>query len=206
MDRKAIRVHGTIYDYSAVKYKTASKKVTIICKTHGEFQQMPSSHISLKQGCPNCTSRISKIQIHWLEFMSKMNGVTIQHGMNKGEFRIPKTRYFADGYCQETNTIYEFHGDYWHGNPSKYKANNTSYYGKTFGELYEKTLKKENKIRSLNYNLVTIWESEWLLLNQRVKMLQKKYRERISQNDKTIVLCEECNQTVRQPSREKICV
>ena len=32
---KAIKIHGTRYDYSNVNYINAKTKVTILCKTHG---------------------------------------------------------------------------------------------------------------------------------------------------------------------------
>lgn len=47
-------VHGNTYDYSLVDYQGDSKKVKIICKTHGEFEQQTASHIRQKQGCPKC--------------------------------------------------------------------------------------------------------------------------------------------------------
>jgi very-short-patch-repair endonuclease len=42
-----------IYDYSMVEYKTCHKKVIIICKIHGQFEQVPSQHLS-GRGCINC--------------------------------------------------------------------------------------------------------------------------------------------------------
>jgi very-short-patch-repair endonuclease len=42
-----------IYDYSFVEYITNNKKVNIICKTHGTFEQTPSSHLQGK-GCKKC--------------------------------------------------------------------------------------------------------------------------------------------------------
>ena len=42
-----------IYDYSMVEYKTCHKKVIIICKIHGQFEQCPSHHLS-GRGCINC--------------------------------------------------------------------------------------------------------------------------------------------------------
>jgi hypothetical protein len=78
-----------------------------------------------------------------------------------------------DGYCQETNTIYEFYGDYWHEiqNFIHRKINKT-----TFGEFIPKTLDKERKIMDLGYNLITIWENDWNILNRGVKILQRKFR------------------------------
>jgi len=43
---KAIAVHEDKYDYSKVVYVNAKTKVTIIDKNYGEFQQIPSSHLS----------------------------------------------------------------------------------------------------------------------------------------------------------------
>ena len=50
---KAKKVHGDKYDYSKVKYVNKDTKVTIICPTHGEFEQNPRSHLT-GQGCPSC--------------------------------------------------------------------------------------------------------------------------------------------------------
>lgn len=55
--KKAIVVHGDIYDYSKVNYKTGKDNVTIICPIHGEFPQRPDHHLSGK-GCKQCNYKI----------------------------------------------------------------------------------------------------------------------------------------------------
>lgn len=106
-----------------------------------------------------------------------MYNIEIQHGENSFEYRIPNTRFNADGFCEQTNTIYEFHGDYWHGNPKKYNKNIINKISKkSFGELYQRTLDREQQIKDTGYNLITIWENDWKKLNRCVKILQKKYR------------------------------
>ena len=81
------------------------------------FLQTPNNHLRFS-GCPKCNNNgYSKAQILWLDFLSKFYNIHIQHALNEEEFVIPNTKYKADGYCKETNTIYEFHGDFWHGNP-----------------------------------------------------------------------------------------
>ncbi len=177
--KKANEIHNNYYDYSNVDYIDSNTKIIIICKEHGNFLIRPNNHISSKQGCPKCQikKQHSKMQIDWLNFMSIRDNIIIQHGENLLEFNIPNTRYRADGYCQETNTIYEFHGDYWHGNPNIFHSNEINKTTKcTFGELYQKTLEKEQKIKDLGYNLVTIWENDWFKLNKSIKVLQRKYR------------------------------
>lgn len=58
--KKAIKVHGNLYDYSQVNYITAIEKIIIICPIHGEFRQQPNNHLS-GQGCPICKNdKISK--------------------------------------------------------------------------------------------------------------------------------------------------
>ncbi len=174
---KAELIHGNLYDYSSVNYKKRFEKVTIICKIHGKFEQRASDHLS-GNGCYNCHIRkkYSKQQIEWLIFIQSKDNIVILHALNKGEFNIPNTRFKADGYCKETNTIYEFHGDYWHGNPSIYDPHEETYFGKTFRELYEKTLEREKQIKDMGFNLITIWESDWIKLNKCVKLLQQKFR------------------------------
>lgn len=102
--------------------------------------------------------------IQWLESIMKQEQIFIQHIINGGEYKIPGTRFRVDGYCEATNTIYEFHGDCFHGNPDLFEEHETpNFYNNnlTAKELYNKTKERENKIKELGYNLVTIWENDF---------------------------------------------
>ena len=67
---KFISIHGDKYDYSKVEYVSANEKVCIICPQHGEFYQLPYSHIK-GSGCPKCKARnLSKNEV-----ISKCNEV-----------------------------------------------------------------------------------------------------------------------------------
>lgn len=46
-------LHGNFYNYSKVEYKSSAEKVTIMCHTHGEFEQRAQNHLQ-GQGCPTC--------------------------------------------------------------------------------------------------------------------------------------------------------
>ena len=48
------QVHGDKYDYSKVVYKGSHKKLIIICRIHGEFQQTYNKHFYSKTGCYYC--------------------------------------------------------------------------------------------------------------------------------------------------------
>ena len=51
--KNSIRVHVDKYIYSKVNYVNMDTKITIVCPKHGEFEQVPRSHLS-GHGCPNC--------------------------------------------------------------------------------------------------------------------------------------------------------
>jgi hypothetical protein len=176
---KFIKVWGDEYDYKNINYISMWTKIKINCKFHGEFTVYPHDHLN-KSGCTKCSKKhCSKIQIDWIKFMEIHYNTNIQHAFSSddGEFKIPGTKYKADGYSKELNTIFEFHGDFYHGNPKFYDKNQYNPVCKqTFGELYNKTLIKENKIKELGYNLITIWEYQWKNLIKYTKIIQKKYR------------------------------
>jgi len=50
---KAILKHGDKFNYSLVEYINNSTKIKIICPIHGEFEQIPNSHLN-GHGCPKC--------------------------------------------------------------------------------------------------------------------------------------------------------
>ncbi len=50
---KARSVHGNTYDYKEDTFIGAGHPLTIICKTHGPFQQIAGVHID-NHGCPTC--------------------------------------------------------------------------------------------------------------------------------------------------------
>ncbi len=51
----AMKIHKNIYDYSKVIYTNMKIPVIIGCKLHGDFNQVPSKHLS-GQGCCKCGS------------------------------------------------------------------------------------------------------------------------------------------------------
>jgi len=174
---RSIKIHGNLYDYSQSVYINSTEKIKITCKKHGVFNQIAGNHYQSGHGCPKCFNHHSKPQIKWLNFLSKYYNINIQHAENDREYLIPETKYRADGFCKENNTIYEFHGDFWHGNPNIYKDNDINIITKcSYKELYEKTLKKEEILKKLGYNLVVIWESDWKKINKSIKILQQKFR------------------------------
>ena len=70
---RAIQVHGDKYDYSKVNYTKSKEKVTIICPTHGEFQQTPNKHL-LGRGCPSCAPNKKKTKEDFIAESKAIHG------------------------------------------------------------------------------------------------------------------------------------
>ncbi len=123
----------------------------------------------------------SLISIEWLEYRMIVDNTYIVHKLNNDcEFKIPDTRYLVDGYSKDSNTCYEFLGDYWHGNFKKYNSNIYNRHNKkTMNELNIATNDRINRIKELGYNIIYIWESDWIKAKKSVIIIQKKFRNRI---------------------------
>jgi hypothetical protein len=172
-------IYGDLYDYSKLQYVDSRTNIIIICKKHGEFIKSPSGHLQ-GGGCQKCRPpKHSKIALSWLNYRMVCDNVHIQHAENGGEHRIRNSLYHADGYCEETNTIYEALGDYWHGSPKVYDPNDRNKHNnKTFGELYQNTLKKREHCLQNGYNVIECWEGDWRRGIKAVKKLQRIFRKK----------------------------
>jgi hypothetical protein len=154
-------IHDNKYDYSKSEYLGNKILVEISCpiENHGAFWQRPCDHYRY-EGCNSCTnSGYSKAQIKWLDEIAELEGISIRHALNhpRGEKRI--CGYKVDGFCEETNTVYEYNGNFWHGNPDHYDPNDVNpICGITFGKLYSDTLFKQQKIEGAGYIYKCIWE------------------------------------------------
>ena len=52
---RAIKIHDDRYNYDKVIYIKANQKVIIVCLEHGEFKQLPNTHLQ-GHGCPKCAN------------------------------------------------------------------------------------------------------------------------------------------------------
>ena len=125
------------------------------------------------------TDNFSKMSIIWLNYMS--NGVNIQHALNGGEKKltIGNKTYKVDGFCEETNTVYEFYGCFWHGHPKCYRSNiiNTKNQ-KDMGTLNDLTVEKRDTIKNAGYNHVSTYECQ-LAKNKDFQRFAKNFTQEI---------------------------
>lgn len=62
---KANKIHNNFYNYDKVLYKNGKTKVNINCKIHGDFEQIPESHLN-GRGCPKC-NKVGFSKESWLK-------------------------------------------------------------------------------------------------------------------------------------------
>lgn len=151
------------FDFSKSEYLHCQKPIIIICNRHSrphEFQTTPFAHKqSTYGGCDLCChSFYSQKAIRWLEYIMERDKIDIQHAENMGEYLIPGTKYHADGYCKETNTVYEANECIWHGCIKCFNPDEINPMAKQLNIIiYDRTIKREEIIKSLGFNVVSVW-------------------------------------------------
>ena len=154
--RKSKEKHNEKYDYSKINFTGLSCYVSIVCDCGLVFSQRAKNHLH-GNGCPKCNSKnISKSETKWLDVLG------IPNDFRHKTIKINNKNYFLDAVDIKSKIIYEFYGDYWHGNPNIYNKEDINKNNKkTFGELYQNTIDRENILKKNGYKFVTIWESDF---------------------------------------------
>lgn len=133
-------VHNDAYNYSKINYTGVDNKVTIICKKHGEFEQVAYSHIK-GHGCRTCMrGRTSKPEKELLDFIQSFGF----DAYKTSNIIHPKE---LDVYIPKAKIAIEFCGLFWH---SEYINNDHHYH-----------LKKLEACQKKGIRLITIFEDEW---------------------------------------------
>lgn len=96
----------------------------------------------------------------WLKWLTFKTNQKIQTTTNGFEKRIGK--YKVDGFCDHTNTIYEFHGCLFHGCLKCFPDRNMKLplTNITAEEAFSRTLEKQKFLEQSKFNLVTIWQCD----------------------------------------------
>lgn len=77
-------------------------------------------------------------------------------------FNSPTGYYFYDYVDTKLKKCIEFNGDYWHCNPKIYSEDHKTHYNYTADDIWKKDEEKINFIKSKEYDVMIVWESEYL--------------------------------------------
>jgi len=158
--QKCVDKYGDKYEYDFSNYYNRKSYIKIKCKKHGWFTQQLCEHLRGSE-CPYCFKTKSKKEVAWLDSLN----ISFEN-RNKTLFLKDNSHIIVDGYDPSLNTVYEFYGDFWHGNLNVFKENEINKVTKTtFKQLYDKTLKREAIIKENGFKLVTIWEKDFTNAN-----------------------------------------
>ena len=125
-----------------------------------------------KNGCPRCakSSSVSKISLKWLKSIGILENLMEKRLRGLGG----KRGVVVDAYDPESNTVYEFLGDFWHGNPKIYSAKEVNPVSKkSYGVLCDKTIDRFNFLLKDGYDIVYIWENDFKSNKKEVKLTLK---------------------------------
>ncbi|CAG2220677.1 unnamed protein product [Mytilus edulis] len=94
----------------------------------------------------------------WMDYLNHTRGLDIKHKLNTGKEKKIGS-YPVDGYDANTNTVYQFHGCYWHGHDCWMTKNvKDQKWRETRQAKYDKTIKTTTFIQAQGYNIVEKWE------------------------------------------------
>jgi hypothetical protein len=152
---------GDAFDYSLVEYVNNKHPVTLKCILQGHtFICTPSNHLS-KRGCPDCSIKkfVSAGETEWL------NSLVIPNECRNKHINVSGQRLNVDALIN--GTIYEYYGDYWHGNMKRFKPDFVNVYsGMTMQEHHDHTMNREQLLREAGYVVVVMWEDDWVRLRK----------------------------------------
>nr|XP_042912256.1 uncharacterized protein LOC122272525 [Parasteatoda tepidariorum] len=99
--------------------------------------------------------------IRWLDFLVMKDSISIKHALNgTGEVRIGG--HFVDGFCESTNTVYQYHGCFYHGCLSCFDGDQIHpFKGVTMRALRQSTEETTEKLRALGYDVIECWEHQF---------------------------------------------
>ena len=97
----------------------------------------------------------SKSSIEWLEFVAAQTNSVIRHAVNGGEKAIVDHElgetYYVDGFCDSSNTAYEYYGCVYHACPLCFDGKNDDPFHneRKMTDVYEETVSREQRLRDL---------------------------------------------------------
>lgn len=140
------------------EYTNSQKKcLRLQCTECGTIEKK-NLYTALTDRCDKCNPQ-SAGEREWLDSL----GVPVDC-RNRWIFLGDK-RFNVDGLIN--STIYEYYGDYWHGNPKTQRPDTINHLsGISASEYYRRTMEREKILRDAGYVVVTMWESDWMNLRK----------------------------------------
>jgi ribosomal protein S18 len=146
-----VEAAGTTLRFS--EYVNNRTPLELVCPKGHEYSATFDNFKYKNSRCPFCSGgSVSKISQVWLDQKDKLHLFPL---FREHPLVVNGKKYKVDGFDPLTRTIYEFLGDFWHGNPTRPKNK------RLYGQLYKETFKRIAVLEAAGYNVVYIWEKDF---------------------------------------------
>jgi hypothetical protein len=142
-------------------YKDNNISLDFMCPKHHKYSNTFDNFKRKGQRCPICSrGPVSKISQVWLDQIDKLHSTPL---LREHSITVPSGKtYKVDAFAPITKTVYEFLGDFYHGNPVRFKPEDMNFkLKKTYGQLYKETFERIAALESGGYKVVYIWEKDF---------------------------------------------
>ncbi|XP_055856072.1 uncharacterized protein LOC129919242 [Episyrphus balteatus] len=123
-----------------------------------------------------CVDNQSPEAIKWMISEERNRKINIRHSYKGKEVLINGVK--VDGFCQETNQIFEYHGCYYHGHPLclKHKRDDPLHENEkdTLNRRYETTKARTERLRDFGYEVIEMWSC---VFRKNLKSFKKEDRD-----------------------------
>lgn len=169
---ESISMHGDKYGYQKTQYSHIKNKVTITCKTHGDFEQSAEAHL-LGHGCKKCwnESQTSSGEEEVADFVSSL-------GLNAIRNDRVTIGQEIDILINDVNIGIEFNGCYWHSHKVMHHRQHE----------YKYIAAKRAGIR-----IITVWDFDWA---HKQEIMRKLIKNATRKNDSEIIGARKCSISV----------
>jgi hypothetical protein len=167
--KEAKEIHGNKYDYSLVNYVKSNVPVKIICPIHGEFEQIPNSHL-LGCGCKDCADEeLSTIRKKSLE--QRIKEFNIIHS-NKYDYSLIKDIKNARDFIE---IICSIHGSFTQQVTSHQQGYGCPYCKNSYMEKFTRNLLLSKNINFTQEKRINCYSKKGLRLDFYIELKNNKY-------------------------------
>lgn len=135
-------IHGDSYNYDNADYTTAHTTIKVTCPKHGDYECKPYNHMAGKGFCPKCTDFVSSYEMEIFDYLKNIGVDDVENTVRRFE-NIKEIDIFSEIF----KVGIEFNGLYWHSEIFKEK----NYH-----------ITKTNILKKCGYDLIHIFEDEWV--------------------------------------------
>ena len=152
----------------AIVHDPNNPSIHVCVACAGNIGLVAKTRTGASMACSVCFDELELHLGHKITWRERYDDQCNRLGAEKYGLLRNHPRLHPDGFVEcddgsHKGTVYEFHGDYYHGYPPWHpKHESVVFCGQWGPDLYKKTLDRMHLFKDDGYKVVYIWESDWL--------------------------------------------